>query len=140
MHVQTLPENPAAVTQVRKSLLSFLKHFFPALERVFSPVVPSEASNLLRSLGEKLPKGVIWRESRARLLVEQVEWLASSSSNGNGETAIDEPVASTSALQVEEVGTLAVTGVVRGSNFSANRLVHIQGFGDYQVEKVGLPH
>ena len=43
----------------------------------------------------------------------------------------EEPTASTSQL-----GTLALTGVVRGAPISANRLVHLQGFGDFQVVRV----
>lgn len=75
-----------------------------------------------------MPKGVLWRESRARLLAEEAGWIASQNH--------EEPVASTSSAIIEEKGTLTVTGVIRGSNFSADRLVHVQGFGDYQVEKV----
>lgn len=33
-------------------------------------------------------------------------------------------------------GTLKVTGVVRGGRLSANRLVHLPNFGDYQVTQV----
>ena len=79
-----------------------------------------------------MPKGVLWRESRARLLAEEVGWIP--------QEVEEAPVGSTSSLppaDKEEVGTLTVTGVIRGSNFSANRLVYIQGFGDYQIEKVG---
>jgi len=36
----------------------------------------------------------------------------------------------------KNTGTLRVTGVVRGAPMSANRLVHIPNYGDYQVEKV----
>lgn len=82
----------------------------------------------MRSLADKMPKGVLWRETRARLLAEEVGWIASQNE--------EPPVASTSSAIIEETGTLTVTGVIRGSNFSANRLVYIQGFGDYQVEKV----
>jgi pre-rRNA-processing protein TSR1 len=35
-----------------------------------------------------------------------------------------------------EKGTLVVRGTVRGARLSADRLVHIPGWGDYQVEKV----
>lgn len=34
------------------------------------------------------------------------------------------------------VGTLAVTGYVRGSSLSANRLVHVPGWGDFQVDRI----
>ena len=36
----------------------------------------------------------------------------------------------------ESMGTLRVEGVVRGSRMSADRLVHLQGYGDFMVEKV----
>lgn len=35
-----------------------------------------------------------------------------------------------------EKGRLEVTGTIRGGCLSANRLVHIPGAGDYQVESV----
>jgi len=133
--VSALPENAAAATQVRKSLHSFLRHFFPSLERVHSPATtPSEASNLLRSLGDRLPRGVSWREHRARLLAEEVEWTPSTAemSNGNGHTNGTHD----NAQEQEKRGTLAITGVVRGGCLSANRLVHLQGFGDFQVDRI----
>jgi pre-rRNA-processing protein TSR1 len=33
-------------------------------------------------------------------------------------------------------GTLKVTGYVRGKTLSANRLVHLAGFGDFQMSQV----
>jgi pre-rRNA-processing protein TSR1 len=38
--------------------------------------------------------------------------------------------------QEGELGTLKVTGVARGCPFNANRLVHLQNYGDFQIEKV----
>lgn len=35
-----------------------------------------------------------------------------------------------------ELGTLRVTGTVRGGRLSANRLVHIPGYGDFTVAEV----
>lgn len=35
-----------------------------------------------------------------------------------------------------ETGRMEVTGTIRGGCLSANRLVHIPGAGDYQVESV----
>jgi pre-rRNA-processing protein TSR1 len=35
-----------------------------------------------------------------------------------------------------EDGILKVTGVVRGAALSANRLVHLPNFGDYQITNV----
>ena len=38
-----------------------------------------------------------------------------------------------------EKGTLRITGTVRGGCLSADRLVHIPGGGDYQLESVSYP-
>jgi pre-rRNA-processing protein TSR1 len=35
-----------------------------------------------------------------------------------------------------EKGTLQITGTIRGGCLSADRLIHIPGGGDYQVESV----
>ena len=60
-------------------------------------------------MSEGRPGEVRWRSGRTWIVGESVEW---------------------------EDGTLKVTGIVRGSRLSANRLVHLPNFGDYQVTKV----
>jgi len=43
----------------------------------------------------------------------------------------------------EEYGTLLVTGYVRSGNISANRLVHVTGLGDFQLDQIDIledPH
>ena len=37
------------------------------------------------------------------------------------------------------MGTLQVTGYLRGPPLSVNRLVHIPGYGDYQMSKITAP-
>ncbi len=39
-------------------------------------------------------------------------------------------------MEGEDLGTLVVEGVVRGNRLSANRLMHVQGRGDFKVSKV----
>jgi hypothetical protein len=34
------------------------------------------------------------------------------------------------------IGTLKITGYVRGAPFNVNKLVHIQQWGDFQLEKI----
>ncbi|KAF9484427.1 ribosome biogenesis protein tsr1 [Pholiota conissans] len=94
---------------ILKSLLSFIRYFFPDQTRVFDLHVGSDRLNALRSLSEGKPADVRWKEGRCTLLGERVEW---------------------------EDGTLKVTGVVRGATLSPNRLVHLPNFGDYQVLKI----
>lgn len=112
--MQTLPPNVSQSTSTRSSLHSFLTHFFPTIERIACTAHQSEASTVIRALCDKIPKGTRWREARPRVLAERVEWEATDG----------------------DFGTLRVEGVVRGARISADRLVHLQGFGDFTIEKV----
>ncbi|KAF4620522.1 hypothetical protein D9613_000299 [Agrocybe pediades] len=94
---------------ILKSLLSFVRYFVPTQTRVFDLHVASEKLNALRSLAEGKPTDVRWKEGRSWLLGESAEW---------------------------EGGTLKVTGVVRGMQLSANRLVHLPNVGDFQISKI----
>ncbi|TEB30352.1 DUF663-domain-containing protein, partial [Coprinellus micaceus] len=102
---------PKLKTGVLKSLLSFIQYFVPSQARVFDLHTPSDQLNVLRSVSEGSPSDVRWRDGRSWVLSEQTQW---------------------------EEGTLKVTGVLRGSPFSANQLVHIPNYGDFQVSQVRL--
>ncbi|GEM09392.1 ribosome biogenesis protein tsr1 [Rhodotorula toruloides] len=159
--VRDLPGgNPTLASSTRLSLQSFLTHFFPSIDRIHcvsstpssssastsasamstdssvlssAPTPSSEATLIVRGLCEKTPKGLRWRESRPRVLAERVAW----EKNALAEPAAAEAEA-LNGFEGEELGTLAVEGVVRGSRMSANRLVHLQGWGDFKVEKIVL--
>ncbi|KAF8904976.1 ribosome biogenesis protein tsr1 [Mucidula mucida] len=94
---------------VLKSLVSFMQYFVPTQLRVFDLHSSSDRLNALRALSEGKPADVRWRDGRSWVLAESLEWSD---------------------------GTLAVTGVVRGSSLSANRLIHIPNYGDFQVSKI----
>ncbi|KAJ1648578.1 ribosome biogenesis protein tsr1 [Coemansia asiatica] len=99
---------------VRKSLQSFMQHFFPEIDKVFSVDTDAEALAILRMVTSQVPRGIKWRDSRSYLLAESVEF----------EPSAEDP----------QIGRMAVTGYVRGANLSANRLVHVPNFGDFQIE------
>lgn len=96
---------------VKKSLLSFITHFFPTTEKVHSLDTVQEAQNVIRSLCTQNPRGIRWRDARSYLLAEEVRWD-------------------------EKEGSVVVAGTVRGKGLKADRLVHIPGHGDYQIEKI----
>lgn len=104
---------PKSVPGILKSLLSFIQYFVPSQTRVFNLQTAADRLNALRSLAEGKPGDIRWREGRSWILGEAAEW---------------------------EDGTLKVTGVVRGSSLSANRLVHLPNFGDYQISQVRFFH
>ncbi|EIM82849.1 ribosome biogenesis protein tsr1 [Stereum hirsutum FP-91666 SS1] len=107
------PIDPKTRPGILKSLLSFMQYFAPEQSRVFDLEVGSDRLSALRMLSEGKPGDVRWREGRAWLLGEKVEWEETS-----GE------------------GTLKVTGVVRGAQLSSNRLVHLPNYGDFQISRI----
>lgn len=116
-------DQPKKRNQTLTSLKSFITHFFPTQEKLFSLDSPQECQNLMRSLCTTTPKGIKWRENRSWLLADNVIW---------------EPVTNTApsnGLQ-SSTATAIFTGTVRGRNFRADRLVQIGDLGAYQVEKV----
>ncbi|KAF8647031.1 hypothetical protein AX16_006868 [Volvariella volvacea WC 439] len=94
---------------ILKSLASFIQYFIPSQHRIYDLHASSDRLNALRSLCEGKPSIVRWREDRTWMLGEQTEW---------------------------ENGILKVTGVIRGTPMSANRLVHIPTFGDFQISQI----
>ncbi|OBA19915.1 DUF663-domain-containing protein [Metschnikowia bicuspidata var. bicuspidata NRRL YB-4993] len=100
---------------VKQSLESFFSHFFPTEEKLYAIENKSEALNCLRFISQKFPKSVNWRDSRGYLVASDVSWHAS---------------------DANDAGYIVVEGVARGTGFNANRLVHINGHGDFQLERI----
>ncbi|KAK7948895.1 AARP2CN domain-containing protein [Apiospora aurea] len=97
---------------VVKSLVSFITHFHPDQDKVYSLDSRQECSNLLRSLCNSSPKGVHWRDQRSWMLADEIHWPSSPS-----ESTI-------------------FTGVVRGKGLKANRLIQVGDWGTFQIEKI----
>ncbi|KAL2259489.1 hypothetical protein VTK26DRAFT_6830 [Humicola hyalothermophila] len=94
------------------SLKSYITHFHPEQEKIYSLDNRQECSNLMRSLCSTTPKGIRWRDERSWMLVEDVKFASSES----------EPS--------------VLTGVVRGKGLKADRLVQIGDWGTFQIEKI----
>ncbi|KAI9011127.1 hypothetical protein BC832DRAFT_619418 [Gaertneriomyces semiglobifer] len=105
-------------TEIRKSLMEYMEHHFPADDaKVFSTSVgESEVLHFVRFLTQQRVKPVSWRERHAYMLPDAVGFTASG----------EDPTR----------GTLMVTGFVRGNYLSANRLVHVPNVGDFQIQKI----
>lgn len=96
-------------TDVVKSLKSYITHFFATQEKVHDISNRQDCSNVMRSLCTTMPKGVRWREDRSRIIIEDFAW--------------------------NEAG-VSVTGVVRGRNLKADRIVSLGDWGDFQVDRI----
>ncbi|KAK7429068.1 ribosome biogenesis protein tsr1 [Neonectria magnoliae] len=103
---------PAKHKGVVSSLKSFITHFHPEQEKVYSLENRQECSNLLRSLCSTTPKGVRWREDRSWMLAEDIKFAYS------------------------ESDSTVITGVVRGKNLKADRLIQVGDWGTFQIEKI----
>ncbi|KAL6237281.1 hypothetical protein BDW75DRAFT_85467 [Aspergillus navahoensis] len=106
---------PKKRPQVAGSLKSFLNHFFPSVDKVLSIDSRQECSNATRSLCTATPKGIRWRDDRSWMLIEDIKWPESAS---------------------VEVDDVVLTGVVRGKGLKADRLVHVPGWGDFQIDAI----
>ena len=110
---------PKKQPQVVGSLTSYITHFFPNQEKVHSLDSDRECANVIRSLCTTTPKGVVWREDRSWMLVEDVEWPGAEVREGSHDKA-----------------GVVMTGVVRGKGLKANRLVQVGDWGHFQIEKI----
>ncbi|CAH0017416.1 unnamed protein product [Clonostachys rhizophaga] len=94
------------------SLKSFITHFHPEQEKLYSLDNRQECANLMRSLCSTTPKGVRWRDERSWMLAESVQFA-----HGVSDPTI-------------------ITGVVRGRGLKADRLVQVGDWGAFQIEKI----
>ncbi|KAH8899504.1 DUF663-domain-containing protein [Thozetella sp. PMI_491] len=97
---------------VLASLKSYITHFHPEQEKLYSLDNRQECSNLMRSLCSTTPKGIRWRDERSWMLVEEVKFGAS------------------------ETEPTILTGVVRGKGLKADRLIQVGDWGSFQIEKI----
>lgn len=113
--VEPAKQRPSVVS----SLKSYITHFLPSTERVYSLDSRQEASNLVRSLCTTTTKGVRWRDQRSYMFIEDIAW-------SGGKSAVSD----------DGTGEVVLTGVVRGLGLKADRLVQIGDWGDFQVDKI----
>jgi len=100
--------SPPKRQEAKKLLAKALNKKLP-VEKVWGLAGEGEAAQLVRAVLAGKRKGLVARDRRAYMLGEKVDW---------------------------EEDMLAVTGYIRGAALSCDRLVHIPGLGDCQVERV----
>ncbi|KAJ3379811.1 hypothetical protein HDU92_006442 [Lobulomyces angularis] len=103
-------------TLIKKSLQTYLEFHFAGEQKLFTIDQEQDCWAALRYITSQTPKVIAWRDNHSYLLAEKVEFHSS--------------------VETEDVGSLKFTGYIRGKNLSANSLVHIQGYGDFQIEKI----
>ncbi|XP_023320999.1 pre-rRNA-processing protein TSR1 homolog [Eurytemora carolleeae] len=105
---------PSKLTEVKKLMIKALERKFPA-EKIYTLETDTDAVNLVRTFGSQKRRSSTLRERRGNMLAETVQYIP-------GEAPGE--------------GSLELTGFVRSQDISVNRLVHIPGLGDFQLEKI----
>uniref|UniRef100_A0A3P9P0Z5 TSR1 ribosome maturation factor n=1 Tax=Poecilia reticulata TaxID=8081 RepID=A0A3P9P0Z5_POERE len=109
----------------RKALSKITEVRFPD-SRLFPLDSDQDATLLLRHLGSQRQRKLGFRSRRSHLLAERVAFTPNGPVEGSG--------GGPSGL-----GTLRVSGYVRGRALHANRVVHISGHGDFQLSQIDVP-
>ncbi|NXH94983.1 TSR1 protein, partial [Pachycephala philippinensis] len=109
---------PKKRIDARKKLSKSIEKRFPEA-KLFPVNTEQECSLLLRHLSSQKQRHLAFRDRRAHLLARAAEFVPSQDS--------------------DLVGTLKVSGFVRGQTLSVNSLVHIVGHGDFQLSQVDAP-
>ncbi|XP_032663678.1 pre-rRNA-processing protein TSR1 homolog [Odontomachus brunneus] len=97
--------------EYKQFLQSMVSKWIPE-EKVFELDTAADCINILRRAGSQKERSIFYRNKRPHLLAEKLSFKCDGDS---------------------DFGTLSVTGHVRGSRLSVNSLVHIPGFGDFQM-------
>uniref|UniRef100_A0A8C6XDQ4 Pre-rRNA-processing protein TSR1 homolog n=1 Tax=Naja naja TaxID=35670 RepID=A0A8C6XDQ4_NAJNA len=117
--VQGLAEQPPKKqTDYRKKLSKATEKRFPGA-RLFPLHTEQESALLLQHLASQKQQHLAFRDRRAHLLADVAEFVPSSDSAA--------------------VGTLKVSGYVRGHSLNVNSLVHVVGHGDFQMNQMDAP-
>ena len=95
--------------QILQSLKSYVTHFFPTQEKIYSLDSRQECSNVMRSLCTSTPKGIRWREDRSWMYVENFQ-------------------------RIED--QIILTGTIRGQGLKANRLLQVADWGAFRIDKI----
>uniref|UniRef100_A0A674D5V5 Pre-rRNA-processing protein TSR1 homolog n=1 Tax=Salmo trutta TaxID=8032 RepID=A0A674D5V5_SALTR len=108
----------------RRALAKISEIRFPGA-RLFPLDSDQDATLMLRHLGAQRQRRLGFRSRRPHLLAQQVSYTPNSS-EGSGEAPTG-------------LGTLRVSGYVRGCPLQVDRLVHISGFGDFLLSQIDAP-
>ncbi|CAH0557510.1 unnamed protein product [Brassicogethes aeneus] len=104
-------------TDIKQQIQKLIENWLPKETLVVLDKNP-QGLNLLRKIGGQKKRNVFYRDRRPHLYSEDVTFVP----NPEG-----------------TLGTLKVTGYLRGTPLSVNSLVHVPGLGDFQISQIDAP-
>ncbi|KAH7947154.1 hypothetical protein HPB52_007758 [Rhipicephalus sanguineus] len=114
--LEALPQKQRA--EARKQVTKALESRFPG-EKLRAVDKKEDGLLLLRQIADQKRRPISYRDSRPHMLAESVEFCPHEGQN--------------------LVGTLKVSGYIRGKPLSVNSLIHIPGHGDFQMTQIDAP-
>ncbi|XP_056414698.1 pre-rRNA-processing protein TSR1 homolog isoform X2 [Hyla sarda] len=105
-------------TDAKKHLSKLIEKRFPDA-KLFHLDTAQEAALLLRQISTQKQRHLTFRDRRSYMLAHRVDFQPSDESG--------------------LVGTLKVSGYVRGQELDVNRLIHIVGHGEFQMMQIDAP-
>lgn len=108
---------PKKKNEVKNNLQKLVSKWLPE-EKIMCLDKNTDALNILRKIGNQKRRSVLYRDRRPHMLAENVEYVPDSEGT---------------------MGTLKVTGYLRGNTLSVNGLVHLPGLGDFQMSQIDAP-
>lgn len=111
--------------EARRALSKITDVRFPDA-RLFPLDSEQDATLLVRHLASQRQRKLGFRSRRSHLLAQHVTFTPNSPGEGTGGGA-------------SGLGTLCVSGYIRGRPLKVDRLVHISGHGDFQLSQIDAP-
>lgn len=99
--------------RMKQNLIREIEARFPGSAKLYSVEKPQDALTALWNIGAQKQRPIFFRDNRPHIMAEKLEFL---------------PEGST--------GTLRVHGYLRGKPLSVNGLVHIPGWGEFQMSRI----
>ncbi|KAK5958649.1 ribosome biogenesis protein tsr1 [Knufia fluminis] len=90
-------------------------HYFPDPDKMAVLDNKNDCALLVRKICTSSTKGIRWRDARSWMLVEDTKWLPSTQL---------------------ETSNVVLHGIIRGKSLNPDRLVHVPGWGEYQIERI----
>jgi pre-rRNA-processing protein TSR1 len=112
--------NEAVTAAKRSKVLGKLKsdfgRYFPTVDKLCVLDNQADRSNAVRTLCTASTRGIRWRDDRSWMLIEDIDYRTSEFN--------------------QEASAVVIRGVVRGKPLNPDRIVHLPGWGDFQIGQI----
>ncbi|KAL0269715.1 UNVERIFIED_CONTAM: hypothetical protein PYX00_007354 [Menopon gallinae] len=112
MELENVPKKK--VSNCKQEIQKIINQWLPE-DKIMTVDKSVDAQNLLRKIGSQKQRSVFQRDHRPHILAEHLEFVKDENS---------------------DFGVLKASGYLRGQTLSANSLIHIPGWGDFQMKQI----